>query len=275
MNKLLEALRFAVRKAGFDVVRIAAKSDAAEMLQAYSGVRLLNSVKFKSDHEGMIADSFKSNIWKYSNISRSQIFQDIFVLSVLAERRSGYFVEFGATNGMDLSNTYLLEKNFGWNGIVCEPARLWHSDLKRNRGCAIDTRCVWTSSGKLLNFKEVEYPELSTIDHYSAKDSLAKSRSLGINYSVETVSLTDLLLQNSAPRHIDYLSIDTEGSELDIIEEFDFTQYSFDVITIEHNFGSNRSRIQEILRSAGYKRVLQELSIFDDWYLREAAQVCE
>tara|TARA_R110002051_G_scaffold92928_1_gene162790 strand:- start:634 stop:1008 length:375 start_codon:yes stop_codon:yes gene_type:complete len=124
----------------------------------------------------------------------------------------------------------------------------------------------------MLNFKEVEYPELSTIDRYSTTDSLSKSRSLGINYSVETVSLMDLLSQNSAPLHIDYLSIDTEGSELDIIEEFDFTEYSFDVITIEHNFGSNRSRINEILCAAGYERVLEGLSIFDDWYIRQAAR---
>src|SRR5450631_2035857 len=46
--------------------------------------------------------------------SKSQLRQDLFVLTMLDFKRNGYFVEFGATNGSDLSNTYLLEKSFGW-----------------------------------------------------------------------------------------------------------------------------------------------------------------
>src|SRR3990167_7150651 len=64
--------------------------------------------------------------------SKSQHRQDLFVLSQLNFKRNGYFVEFGATNGIDLSNTYLLEKEFGWAGILAEPAKCWHKDLKKN-----------------------------------------------------------------------------------------------------------------------------------------------
>ena len=55
------------------------------------------------------------------NNIKSQIYQDIFVLYTLNWKRNGFFVEFGATNGFDLSNSYLLEKDFGWKGILCEP----------------------------------------------------------------------------------------------------------------------------------------------------------
>src|ERR1017187_1984592 len=55
---------------------------------------------------------------KALRISKSQLRQDLMVLSELDFKRGGYFVEFGATNGVTLSNTYLLEKEYGWTGIL-------------------------------------------------------------------------------------------------------------------------------------------------------------
>ena len=65
--------------------------------------------------------------------SKSQLRQDLFVLSRLSFMERGYFVEFGATNGYELSNTYLLETKKHWSGIFAEPARCWHGQLEKNR----------------------------------------------------------------------------------------------------------------------------------------------
>src|SRR5260370_10835164 len=59
------------------------------------------------------------------NQSRSQILQDLWVSYELGERREGFFVEFGATNGIANSNTWLLEKTYNWRGILAEPNPLW------------------------------------------------------------------------------------------------------------------------------------------------------
>ena len=199
--------------------------------------------------------------------SKSQLRQDLFVVTALRGLRNGYFVEFGATNGVLLSNTYLLETEYQWKGILSEPALMWQSDLQLNRHCAIDFRCVWSASGEILEFNEAQIGELSTINRFSGNDRHALSRELGKKYPVDTVSLVDLLRQHEAPRHIDYLSIDTEGSEFEILRDFDFEEYSFGVITVEHNFGEQREEILSLLTRNGYVRVFEDLSLFDDWYL--------
>jgi hypothetical protein len=79
--------------------------------------------------------------------------------------------------------------------------------------------------------------------------------------------LNDLLRKYNSPKHIDYLSIDTEGSEFEILKALDFNEFSFGVITVEHNFTDSRDNLYDLLSSNGYKRVFEEISGVDDWYI--------
>ena len=83
---------------------------------------------------------------------------------------------------------------------------------------------------------------------------------------VKTISLLDLLQNNNAPKKIDLLSIDTEGSEFEILSAFDFEKWSFNVIICEHNFSKDRKRIRNLLEKNGYKRRFSYISFVDDWY---------
>lgn len=199
--------------------------------------------------------------------SKAQLRQDLFVLAATEFKSGGYFVEFGATDGLGLSNTWLLESEFAWSGILAEPGRRWHSDLRSNRRALIDTRCVWSASGKNLSFNETQVGEYSTVQEFSDSDLHAAARQVGDVYDVESISLTDLLLAHSAPTTIDYLSIDTEGSEFEILRAFDWGRYRFRVITCEHNHTRSRKDIFDLLSRNGYKRVFEEVSEFDDWYV--------
>lgn len=199
--------------------------------------------------------------------SNSQVCQDLFVLSELDFKRDGYFVEFGACNGLELSNTYLLEREFGWKGILAEPCRYWHAELNANRRAHISTKCVWSRSNETLTFMQAPSPVVSTIAAFNDSDGLSGRQKHGRSYQVATISLTDLLSEFNAPREIDYLSLDTEGSEFDILSAFDFSKYSFRVITVEHNFQPARDRIYALLTSRGYVRKWEDLSDIDDWYL--------
>ncbi len=200
--------------------------------------------------------------------SKSQLGQDVLALSQVGIKQKGFFVEFGATNGIDLSNTYLLEKDFGWKGFLCEPAKEWHEKLKRNRSCVIDTRCVYSSTGPRIQLTEAPIGELSTISEYMKSDANRDIRKKANVYDVETVTLMDLLSDHQAPSFIDFLSIDTEGSEYEILKEFDFSKYSFGVICVEHNFTENRERISNLLTRSGYSQVFGEYSEWDDWYFK-------
>ena len=206
-------------------------------------------------------------------LSKAQLKQDIFVLDQLQLKEDGYFVEFGATNGILNSNTWLLENHFNWTGILAEPSIYWHDQLHKNRSCHIDTACIWTESNQSVLFNEVDpnvthyANELSTIDVFSGCDTHADVRSFGKKYPVSTLSLLDLLKKYSAPQQIDYLSIDTEGSELEILQAFDFNQYTIKIITCEHNYTPAREHIHDFLEKKGYVRKLEQFSAWDDWYI--------
>ncbi|MGU3417883.1 FkbM family methyltransferase [Methylobacterium sp. D54C] len=199
--------------------------------------------------------------------SRSQILQDLWVCFELGEKSDGFFVEFGATNGLKNSNTWLLEKKLGWKGILAEPNPVWHRELMRNRDAFIETRCVSSRSGETVSFLATDDadPELSGMEAFSDADHFSETRKRGARLAVETISLDDLLDQYGAPEIIDYMSIDTEGSELEILSSYSF-RHKFRTLSVENNPKTERA-VEEMLVSKGYHRVFAQFSQWDSWYV--------
>lgn len=210
-------------------------------------------------------------IGPYLAFSKAQLAQDLFALTELFDiPHNSYFVEFGATDGVSLSNTWMFEKVLGWKGLLAEPARVWHERLQRNRSCSVDVRCVSDQTGKQVEFLEVDPPELSAVAQYANSGDWASQirMSQSSAYTVETVSLNDLLDFHKAPREIGYLSVDTEGSEYEVLSRLDFDKRAIRVITVEHNYCEpRRADLFKLLSSKGYERRHVELSKFDDWYV--------
>jgi len=256
---------------GFVVLKTESLSHYVSLVENYE-------TNFRSGQDALFLNAMPDHHLKQllllSPKSKSQIRQDLFVLSALNFKKNGYFVEFGATNGIDLSNTWLLEKSFDWNGILAEPAKIWLADLHKNRTAKIDERCVWERDGEFLEFLEATHPELSQLKSDNGNDFHSQDRVSRKTYSIESVSLGKLLDEHRAPQVVDYLSIDTEGSEYEILREFDFNSYRFNCITVEHNFSKQRQKIFKLLSKAGYNRVYSEVSGFDDWYIH-ASQMQE
>jgi FkbM family methyltransferase len=199
--------------------------------------------------------------------SYSQIRQDLFVLFALG-KEPGYFVEFGACDGVYLSNTFLLETYYGWSGLLVEPSKHYNKVLRQKRTAQIDELCVSDKSGDTVKFLEIPNLQgLSGIEQHAYYDTHTDIRKeIGVEYDVNTISLNDLLDKHNCPDVIDYISVDTEGSELSILQNYDFSR-KFKVISVEHNETFNRGPIEEIFRDNGYIQVLQEESKWDAWFL--------
>ena len=152
--------------------------------------------------------------------SSAQLGQDVFAFLASGRKKRGFFVEFGAGDGIFLSNTLMLERHHGWTGIPAEPLTEYHESIESERRAVLDKDCVWHSTGEALNFVAAGY--LSTIKAYQFADFHGQARALGASSLVTTVSLWDLLERHRAPRTIDFLSVDTEGSEFEILNAFPF-----------------------------------------------------
>jgi FkbM family methyltransferase len=192
----------------------------------------------------------------------------LWVLHETSHKTGGFFVEFGAADGIGGSNTLLLEQEYGWRGILAEPNPDWCAALTRNRAAIVDRRCVFTTSGARIRFAATKHPALATIADYAGSDSHARSRADHRVVEVETVSLNDLLVTHNAPRDIDFMSVDTEGSEYDILEAFDFERWNVLLFSVEHNQTHRREKIDRLMRRNGYEPRYPGYSPIDGWYRR-------
>lgn len=205
------------------------------------------------------------------NDTKAQSYQDIFVLYQTKYKRSGYFVEFGATDGIEISNTLLLEKKYDWTGILAEPNPVYHEALNKNRTCHISKDCVYSTTGQQIEFLASEAADISGIKEFALKDEHAENRKRGQTILVPTITLIDLLDSYNAPKEVDYLSIDTEGSEYHILESFfeNTKDYKINMITVEHNYvNEEREKIFNLLSKNGYIRKFTMFSRCDDFYVK-------
>lgn len=187
--------------------------------------------------------------------SYSQIGQDLKVLEVYKHKQNGFFLEIGAFDGVVFSNSYILERDYLWTGICVEPVPYLFERLKTNRPKAIcSDYAVYGESGLTLNFDIAN--DLDMLSGISAHIDRHYDQ-VYANYTtiqVKTITLTDLLDMYNAPTFIDYMSLDTEGSEYEILKSFNFEKYTFGIIDVEHNgVEPRRSEIKELLLSKGYQ----------------------
>lgn len=199
--------------------------------------------------------------------AHGQLLQDIACLLIHHMKKNGYFVEVGVGDGMKYSNTLLLERDFGWKGILAEPATMFHTSIKNSRSAILDQRAVNAVNGEKLIFEQDDsLGELSGL----GGQRTPRGNQVISAYEVETVRLDDLLNEYNAPDQIDYISIDTEGSEVSVLKGFSFEKRRVGFFTVEHNFDFKRlEAYSKILEPHGYRRILPELSGFDAWYIHQ------
>jgi FkbM family methyltransferase len=188
----------------------------------------------------------------------SQYGQDQYVNEVLYHNmRDGVFVDIGAFDGVAISNTLFFEKELGWKGICVEPDPDKFQELKKNRECICIEGCVSDTSG------ESKYLKLpppcavlgGLIHKYDPRhvervnQELRDCGGTSKEITVQCYTFNDLM-KNNGIDHIHFLSIDTEGGELEILSSIDFSRCLIDAITVEDNYGD--ARFIQFLEGKGF-----------------------
>jgi len=199
--------------------------------------------------------------------------QDFFVAELLGMLKYGFFVDIGANDGVAFSNSYFFERQLGWRGIAIEPIPGAYDKLKQNRTCRALNCCVGNASRKEKFLVLPEIAEhlsgmLKTYDrrHISRiKDKLNRCSGESQVIEVDCYTLTALLEREGISR-IDYLSVDTEGAEIQVLQGMDFRQCPVSVLTIENNYRD--IRIPLMLSRRGFR--LAAIIGVDEVYVNRA-----
>ena len=112
--------------------------------------------------------------------------------------------------------------------------------------------------------------QLSTINDFVENDNMQTERKNNLTkvIKLKTKTLLDVLVENKAPSMIDFLSIDTEGSEFEILSAFDFEKYQVNIICIEHNNNIlQKQKLQTLLINNGYSEIVFEDNSIDSFFM--------
>lgn len=158
----------------------------------------------------------------------SQAGQDFWVYGeVFNEKKGGFFLDIGAHDGINISNTYLLEAKYNWQGICVEANPVTFAKLKNNRRAKCLNICLDREEG------EVDFALRDVYGGITGLDNNDKNIGNSEIIRLKTIPIMKMLSDHNAPNIIDYLSIDVEGAEERILADFDFKKYKFRCITIE------------------------------------------
>ena len=186
-----------------------------------------------------------------------QELQDMYAYLWFKGKRDGFFIDIGAYDGITISNTYSLEK-IGWKGICIEPVPDIYEKLRNNRKCECVNAALSNRRGgghnKFIQTKGGRSGFTQNMNH----KMLSAAKNEGIIAEIDIKTLTfDTLMEKYDSKYIDFMSIDVEGSEIEILKTINFDKYKFGLITIENNqSGKDEEQLIPFMKSKGYKTLL-------------------
>lgn len=188
----------------------------------------------------------------------SQFEQDIYMIrnifySQVLSAEKGFYVDSGANHAQELSNTLFFDVCLGWEGLCAEPNEEYHLSLRTNRTCVIAPECI-ADGEKTLPFVFA-----------GAGGQIASTHSL-TNTSVQCRRLDQMLEKyGRGRRHVDFFSLDVEGSEMTVLKAIPWDKITFNAILIETFWLSDRI-VDRFMTERGFAKV-QQLAV-DSLYLK-------
>lgn len=202
----------------------------------------------------------------------SQYGQDEFIhRNFLSDTDSKIFLDIGAYDGIEGSNTMFFEESLGWDGICFEPNPNIFNKLVQNRKCQSILGAAWDTNEQKVFRMVTGYSEMLSgiVDELNSQhisridDECKQTNGSYKDIPVQCYDLNELLIKNNI-KDITYLSIDTEGSEFRVIKNLDLNVINIKILSVENNYRD--SNLFNYLSSFGYKKVAT-LNI-DDIYIK-------
>lgn len=193
-----------------------------------------------ADFDKWLHDSFQANDPAFQDAclnilhsrtgSQSQFGQDMFLFFNLfltwpMTGKRGVYVDSGANDAKELSNTFFFDKCLGWKGLCVEPLPQYHQNLSQHRSCHLHKGCL-SSQREMLSMTG------------GGTGASISNTSSGI--SVECAPLHELLSDAGLPVHIDLVSLDVEGFEMTVLQSINFSAIHVGAILIEDFWISSR-----------------------------------
>lgn len=188
--------------------------------------------------------------------------QDRVIDVLLRKKHHGFFLDIGAHDGITFSNSYFFEKNRDFKGICLEPNPVVFENLIKNRKCDCLNSAASNKDGYAKFTKISGYSEmLSGLEEFRdpRHDDRTKKEIDLRGGKIETIEVTTVnvngLIEN---RSIDFITIDIEGGELEVLKTLDFNKFDCKILVVEINYENQKNQISEILRHNhffNYKRV--------------------
>lgn len=184
--------------------------------------------------------------------------QDEWVINMFGGMTGGSFIEIGAYDGLEHSNTFALEDSFNWSGSFIEADSENFKECQRNRGGVgnqVVQACVGAMSGEGRFFHNGPFSGLSL---YIPKDCKRRLIRTCETSQQKVVTLAALLEEIKAPRVVHYLSLGAEGAELSILHAYFSTipreqQRVFQTITFTSHYPAERiGALERDLWAFGY-----------------------
>jgi FkbM family methyltransferase len=188
----------------------------------------------------------------------SQFGQDRYLdQHVFTNKRDGVFVDVGAYDGFSGSNTLFFEKFMGWTGLCIEPDPAQFAKISSYRSSDRVQACIADKEGAARFFSISDGLTMmgGLVDYFDPQDMKMISERSKTNIVELPTRRLETVLNERNINKIDYLSIDTEGSELAILKSFDLARFKVKALSVENN--RNAPQIPDYMQSLGYRRLVR------------------
>ena len=194
----------------------------------------------------------KSLLNRSLGISYSQWGEDLIINNLLNKKKKGFYVDIGAYDPTRFSNTKLFYLK-GWQGINIEPNSIRINKFYKERPKDLNLNFGVANKNGSLNFFKFSPQTLSTFSRETAKKYKKQGYQLNEIIKIKVLKLSKILEKNTKKKTIDFLSIDTEGFDLEVLQSNNWKKFKPKVICIEGQ-GNNP---EKLLTKLGYKKIYE------------------